>query len=1163
MAEYTDAQLFNLISGAKSTGESTYDLWKSLGNEGGVEEFLEYMQINRTIVDDQLSETSTNPVQNKVTTEKFNQLLDEINNKQPVGNYALKEEIPDVPVQSVNGKTGKVSLSAEDVGARPNTWMPTAEQVGARSASWTPTATEVGADQKGTAETKVSEHNVSTDSHNDIRLLIQNLTNNFEAFMDIDDESLNQASEFVKYMKDNRELIDQVTTNKVSVSDIVNDYVTNVSNKPVSAAVAVQLKALIDAIIVPTKTSELTNDSGFLTEHQDISGKLDATKLPEAIDTALAQAKASGEFDGAQGPKGDKGDQGEQGPKGDQGIQGEQGPKGDQGEQGVSGVYVGSGDMPDEYDIQIDPDGEIDELVTKKEFDQLSKQINDLIAQGGSAIQFVDSVDEMTDTTKSYVNTQTGTVWVNKIATFIREIVENCDDGYTYPENSRLGSDGSVQQSDAYARYTVTPFIDVYEYPIPFTLHLDGANFAPDTNDNYTRLMTYNEEKSKFAGGSTIFGGLDSWIANAYDKNVTKDSNGNVSILFEETPKGSDAGNPVDIKYIRFSAKIFSNPRVYVTYEKEVTEETWVDTGVSYGGNGNSMPIIVESVDEMKNTKNQYVLESTGTIWVYKEETYQKEVTVTDKIIATTDNPYIDNSRFGSSMTEDSLSSGEGHHITPFIDLTKEEYAGKTIQLHLEGGLYSSTGVYTTWIQARLYGTNKDILNARTYTCDTAVQGNYIMYDTTGISVQHNSDTSATLTITVPPLYSGSTIIGYLKFCGKGAIVDSNIYITYQDTQTVTETRWVDTKVSYGGGSNVDTEALNKISSLNNEGTDPTTIKLLVKPVLDFYNAEAYSSDDYTYSHLEKITYPCRADIPIPFNVKWNHNENAMRTTLVVDTKAIGTLNNYRMRIYDVTGFDNYPIYNLLPSTVYFYKVTHVLADGSLVEAKSGSFKTSNESIRLIYIDGTQNVRDLGGWTGLDGKKVKYGKLIRGASLSDSTYNNLIVTGKGRVALGELKVQAELNLGAYDTETSISQTCVYKKLGYSNYATVITDSNFRAYFKEIVEWIVTQLNASKPIYFHCQGGCDRTGTLAFQLLGLLGVSESNLAKEYELSSFSDIGFGRRRTTTKAVDTYDYVGMVEAIKTYSGSTITEKFYNFAIDCGISADTITSFRNLMLE
>ena len=63
----------------------------------------------------------------------------------------------------------------------------------------------------------------------------------------------------------------------------------------------------------PTKTSQLENDSGFLTEHQDISGKLDKQKLPEAIDDALAQAKESGEFNGKDGPKG------EPGPKGDPG----------------------------------------------------------------------------------------------------------------------------------------------------------------------------------------------------------------------------------------------------------------------------------------------------------------------------------------------------------------------------------------------------------------------------------------------------------------------------------------------------------------------------------------------------------------------------------------------------------------------------------------------------------------------------------------------------------------------------------------------------------------------------------------------------------------------------------------------------------------------------
>lgn len=73
---------------------------------------------------------------------------------------------------------------------------------------------------------------------------------------------------------------------------------------------------LLQDVKVPTKTSELKNDSGFLTEHQDIGGKLDKEKLPEAIDDALTQAKESGEFNGKDGAPGEKGDPG---PKGDPG----------------------------------------------------------------------------------------------------------------------------------------------------------------------------------------------------------------------------------------------------------------------------------------------------------------------------------------------------------------------------------------------------------------------------------------------------------------------------------------------------------------------------------------------------------------------------------------------------------------------------------------------------------------------------------------------------------------------------------------------------------------------------------------------------------------------------------------------------------------------------
>ena len=58
------------------------------------------------------------------------------------------------------------------------------------------------------------------------------------------------------------------------------------------------------------------------------------------------------------GDKGDKGDKGEQGERGIQGEKGDKGDKGDKGNTGNSGVYLGSGAMPSDCNVQIDPNGD-------------------------------------------------------------------------------------------------------------------------------------------------------------------------------------------------------------------------------------------------------------------------------------------------------------------------------------------------------------------------------------------------------------------------------------------------------------------------------------------------------------------------------------------------------------------------------------------------------------------------------------------------------------------------------------------------------------------------------------------------------------------------------------------------------------------------------------
>lgn len=134
----------------------------------------------------------------------------------------------------------------------------------------------------GTAAGAVNTHNTSTDAHNDIRLLIEGLNTRLNAVANSSDVNLDQLAELVAYIKANRSLIEQVTTNKVSVSDIIDNLTTNVSNKPLSAAQGVALKALIDAITVPTKLSQLADDASHRTVTDEEKEKWNVLEEVEA-----------------------------------------------------------------------------------------------------------------------------------------------------------------------------------------------------------------------------------------------------------------------------------------------------------------------------------------------------------------------------------------------------------------------------------------------------------------------------------------------------------------------------------------------------------------------------------------------------------------------------------------------------------------------------------------------------------------------------------------------------------------------------------------------------------------------------------------------------------------------------------------------------------------
>ena len=123
-----------------------------------------------------------------------------------------------------------------------------------------------------------------------------------------------------------------------------------------------------------------------------------------------------------------------------------------------------------------------------------------------------------------------------------------------------------------------------------------------------------------------------------------------------------------------------------------------------------------------------------------------------------------------------------------------------------------------------------------------------------------------------------------------------------------------------------------------------------------------------------------------------------------------------------------------------------------------------------------------------------------------------------------------------------------------------------AFLDKIFDYVKT----NKPCFYHCAIGADRTGTLSFMLEALLGVSSSDIDKDYEITSFHT-GSGsqlRSRITT------DYVGLVNQTKSVTiPSGVDDTLRNrciyflaqgaYADDVNSFSEKLNSFRKTMID
>ena len=203
--------------------------------------------------------------------------------------------------------------------------------------------------------------------------------------------------------------------------------------------------------------------------------------------------------------------------------------------------------------------------------------------------------------------------------------------------------------------------------------------------------------------------------------------------------------------------------------------------------------------------------------------------------------------------------------------------------------------------------------------------------------------------------------------------------------------------------------------------------------------------------------------------------------------------------------------------------------------------KTPGAIVKWVNVEGARNVRDIGGWTGL-----RAGRVFRGTELgmvvsADGNSHGYNLTEAGRRTMrGQMGVRSDFDLRAVTPESRgewVKTSALGKDVllldhpvgAYMDAFTYRGEKNYGAALKEFARPEIY------PVYVHCAGGADRTGTLCFLLETLCGVSLADARAEYELTSFSPVGL----RTSNRESVQPFATLVRTLSTYPGETFRDK------------------------
>ena len=365
--------------------------------------------------------------------------------------------------------------------------------------------------------------------------------------------------------------------------------------------------------------------------------------------------------------------------------------------------------------------------------------------------------------------------------------------------------------------------------------------------------------------------------------------------------------------------------------------------------------------------------------------------------------------------------------------------------------------------------------------------------------------------------------------------------------------------------------------------------------IFDYYGG--FDGTNFDWNHVPD------SDRPNSYSIRWTANDGAGELVLHLEDK-LGWSTDTTIE----QGEDFINISNLVPNDEYTYKVT--ASNGDVMT--EGKFYTTGHVHQVFFKTKCRNARDLGGWVTADGtKRIKYRKIYRGGRMNDRWDKMLSKNGK-RDLLAE-GIGAELELRGSDDYldkpaiAGLDHCAPIIEEGGTTMLGVGTGSNgdiiewlisegkikasekdtykvkmqdredfktaYKAKTKQCFDFVRNSVKAGKGVYFHCSLGRDRTGTLQILLMGILGVREGDIGKEYELTYFAPVGYSVSSSdkASNPIPTFRndrtrwvYSDVVPYFwKQSKDGTFYDGVRNYLLSIGVTQAEIDEFRNLMLE